>query len=244
MAKQKYPKITVVNWGGAHGNFLRYTIDRFATHTPRIDKSPFTDLGTAHRDINYSGQVDLNHWDDVHDPFPFINENVIVIDVRDQVLYFERACLNRAADFNTDLFDENSIAETLTKMGSTFPVECKQKRISLKEGFTIGYSNLKTHGITVRNNQRIEKAKQKKNKILFFALENFFQESTYVDSIKDIGHFFDIQFDLTGIETLWQQFASKNKILQTHGDVQKYLDGNKDVKLDIIQQAYVDALEN
>ena len=84
----------------------------------------------------------------------------------------------------------------------------------------------------------------KKNKILFFTLENFFQESTYVDSIKDIGHFFDIQFDLTGIETLWQQFASKNKILQTHGDVQKYLDGNKDVKLDIIQQAYVDALEN
>ena len=244
MAKQKYPKITVVNWGGAHGNFLRYTLDRFATHTPQIDKSPFTNLGTAHRNIDYSGQFAINHWDDIKEDFPFSEENVIVIDVREQVLYFERACLNRAADVNTDLFDENSIAETLTKIGSTFPIECKQKGLSLKEGFTIGYRDLKTHGVTVRNNQRIEKAKQTKNKMLFFPLENFFRESTYVESIKDIGHFFNIQIDLTGIETVWQEFSSKNKILQTHDDVQKYLNGNKDVKLDIIQQAYVDALEN
>ena len=244
MAKQKYPKITIVNWGGGHGNFLRYTLDRFARYTPVIDKVPFTDLGTAHKNIEYSGQFDVNHWDDVKDDFPFTDENIIFIDVEDQVIYFERACLNRAADVNTDLFDENAIAETLTKIGSTFPAECKEKGISLKSGFTFGYGNLETHGVTVRNNQRIEKAKQKKNKILFYPLKNFLEQKTFVESIKEIGNFFNIPLNLDGIETLYKQFASKNKILQTHGDVQQYLNGNKDVQLDIIQQAYVDALEN
>ena len=41
--------------GGTHGNFLRYCLDRFSRLTPEIKELPFTNLGTSHNPIEYSG---------------------------------------------------------------------------------------------------------------------------------------------------------------------------------------------
>ena len=39
----------------------------------------------------------------------------------------------------------------------------------------------------------------------------------------------------------YNEFYSKNKILQSHNNVYEYINRNKTLKLDILQQAYVDA---
>ena len=51
-------------------------------------------------------------------------------------------------------------------------------------------------------------------------------------------------FNLDGIDELYNEFYKRNTILQSHSKVNEYINGNKDLQLDILQQAYVDALEN
>ena len=63
-------------------------------------------------------------------------------------------------------------------------------------------------------------------------------------SIIEIGKHFNIEFDLTGIDELYQEFYKRNQILKTHYKVKDYLNGNKSIALDILQQAYVDAQTN
>ena len=40
-----------------------------------------------------------------------------------------------------------------------------------------------------------------------------------------------------------KEFYERNDILKTQSNVEEYLSGNKDVDLDIIQKAYIDALK-
>ena len=49
--------------GGTHGNFLRYCLDRFSRLTPEIKELPFTNLGTSHNPIEYSGAFKHYHPD-------------------------------------------------------------------------------------------------------------------------------------------------------------------------------------
>ena len=65
--------------------------------------------------------------------------------------------------------------------------------------------------------------------------------SAFEKSIVDIGAHFGINFDTNGIPEIYKEFRDKNKILQSHNAVREYMYGNKDVQLDIIQQAFVDA---
>ena len=67
---------------------------------------------------------------------------------------------------------------------------------------------------------------------------------SFKNSLIDIGKFFGLEFDLTNLEKDYQQFYDKNTILQTHNLPIEYLNGNTNIKLDVLQQAYVDAQKN
>ena len=235
----KYPKITVVNTTGSHGHFLRYTLDKFCSDTPVIHKLPFNHLGNSHVDIDYSGQFIFDEGDDLN----IENENIIFINVLDEILYFERVWLHRAGDSNADLYSEQGIIDCLTHWGSTFPAFCKSKGISIQEGYTYGFMNMDQQGSVVRNKERFKKICSKNNIVYNYNINNFFTVDAFESSIANIGKFFNMSFDTTGIAELHKEFCERNEILKTQRNVDEYLSGNKDVNLDIIQKAYIDALK-
>ena len=233
-----FPKIIVLNIGGGHGNFLRYSLDKFSTHTPTITTSPFNELGNSHKKIKYSdyfvfekGDTELN----------FKDENIIFIDIDGEPLYFERACIYRSGDAQTNLFSEEAIAKFLKQNGSTFPDFCKSQNMTLKDGYMHGFKNLDKQGSMVFNKQRYNRLKSQNNNIFRYNISNFFSLEKYKKSFADIGAHFQIHFNLEDCADLYNEFHNRNQILRTHNRVNEYLNGNTDVELDILQQAYVDA---
>ena len=54
-------RVNIAFQGGTHGNYLRFCIDKFSTHTPDIIETPFTENATSHKQLNYSGRINRYH---------------------------------------------------------------------------------------------------------------------------------------------------------------------------------------
>jgi hypothetical protein len=242
MAKLKFPRILIINSPGAHGRFLLYALDRFCTQTPKIDQLPFNQVGNSHAvEIDYSDQFVFYHgypWE-----CDFKNQPIIFMDISGETLYYERASINRS-DGKTDLFSETAIANFLREHGNKWPDDLARENISIREGYMYGFKNLEQQGSMVLNKQRIEKLSSGGNNLFLYNVSNFFNIESFKKSFEKIGQHFGIEFELTGIDDLYKEFYARNTILQSHGNVQKYLSGDKTVQLDILQQAYVDAQKN
>lgn len=233
--------VYILNVSGGHGHFLQWLLDKFCTTTPSIEKIPFNNLGASHIDYTKSGKFIF-----IDDPETesFLknnkNKNAIMITIEDEILYWERSCFYRAGDQGTNLFDEKSIKKFLTMYGSQFPKLCEDKKISIKEGYKLAFQDLdrsgaRTHDIKRKNYMGIEK-----NDVYFLKLGAFLDCKLLQKSLIDISNHFKFDIDLTSFEKNYQIWHNKNTILQSQKDVygctkHEYL------KLDILQQAYVDA---
>ena len=52
---------------------------------------------------------------------------------------------------------------------------------------------------------------------------------------------FNFTLDFSGFNEIYKAWYTQNTILQTQDAVKKYQNGDASIKLDILQQAYVDA---
>ena len=235
-------KTYICNISGGHGHFLTYVFDKCCTTTKDIDKSPFDSTGRSHQSYGASGNF---VFIDTPEYFKKIkelqNENIIVISIDDEVLYFERACINRAGQGNVNLFNENEIEKFLRKYKSTFPDYCKEKNISIQEGYKYAFKFLDQSGAIKLDNERKNFDVLRKNNVIFFPLKNYFNSNLFYSSITYIGKKFNIPLDMDMCKKCYDIFYSKNIVLQSHNNVYEYINGNKSIKLDILQQAYVDA---
>jgi|TARA_B100001123_G_C15315116_1_gene1025848 hypothetical protein len=234
-------KTYICNISGGHGHFLTYVFDKCCTTTKDIDESPFDRRGRSHQSYSASGNF---VFIDAPEYFKKIkelqNENIIVISINDEVLYFERTCINRAgADVN--LFNENEIEKFLRKHKSTFPDYCKEKNISIQEGYKYAFKFLDQSGAIKFDNERKNFDALRKNNVIFFPLKNYFNSDLFCSAITYIGKKFNIPLDMDMCKKCYDVFYSKNIVLQSHNNVYEYINGNKSIKLDILQQAYVDA---
>jgi hypothetical protein len=236
-------KIYILNASGGHGHFLTFVLDKFCKDTPDIKDHPFNDLGSSHNFYNQSGMFNFIDSKKVEE---FVknsrNKKLILITINNELLYFERIWLSRAGDTNTDLYSEESISHTLKKYGSTFPDYCKEKNISLKEGYKFGFKYLDKNGVIEHDNNRKNMIELKNNNVIFFPISNFFNLQSFELGLNDISKKFSIELNITSLKEIYNQFYEKNRILQTHNNINLYLKGDKSIKLDIIQQAYVDSL--
>jgi hypothetical protein len=236
-------KIYILNASGAHGNFLTFVLDKFYKDTPDIKDYPFNSLGNSH---NFYKQSGIFNFIDSAEVKEFVknsrDKNLILITINYELLYFERIWLSRAGDTNTDLYSEEAISHTLKKYGSTFPEYCKEKNISLKDGYKFSFKYLDKNGVIEYDNNRKNMIELKNNNVIFFSVSNFFNLHSFEVGLNDISKKFSIELDLTNLKEVYNQFYEKNKILKSHNNVNLYLKGDKSIKLDIIQQAYVDSL--
>ena len=243
MAKQKFPKIYILNSPGGHGHFLQYILDKFYTLTPDIKDLPFDDHGRSHLKYNQSGQFIFIDDLDIED---FLlknsNKNCILLTIDNELLYFERICLSRADEkHKTDLYSEQSISDFLIKWNSTFPKYCQEKNITLKKGYEYGFRFLNENGVIKRDIKRKTCKDIKNNNVIFFPIKNFFTIENLKEGLLNLSKFFNINLNIDKLPGLYNEFYSKNEILQSHYNVYEYINGNKSIKLDILQQAYVDS---
>jgi hypothetical protein len=238
-----FKKVYILNVSGGHGHFLTFVLDKFCKDTPDIKESPFNDLGNSH---NFYKQSRTFNFIDSTEVNEFVknsrNKNLILITINNELLYFERIWLSRAGDTNTDLYSEEAISHTLKKYGSTFPAYCKEKNISLKDGYKFGFKYLDKNGVIEYDNNRKNIMELKNNNVIFFPVSNFFNLHSFEAGLNDMSKKFLIELDLTNLKEVYDQFYEKNNILKSHNNVDLYLKGDKSIKLDIIQQAYVDSL--
>ena len=167
-----------------------------------------------------------------------------MITIEDQIVYWERSCLYRAGNAGTDLFDENSIINFLNQNGSSFPKVCKEKNISIKTGYQLAFQNLNECGAKKHDNERKNFAGVQHNNIYFFPLSNFLLKQILQQQIIEASKFFKFGINLDGFNEVYDTWYQHNHILRTQKHIEQYQKGNTSVKLDIIQQAYIDAIKN
>ena len=235
-------KTYILNVSGGHGHFLQWLLDKFCVSTPIIDTLPFNSIGASHLPYKQSGQFNFIDDRDTEDFLASNNNlNCVMITIDDDILYWERSCIYRAGDAGSDLFSEESIKKFLVKYGSDFPQYCESKNISIKDGYKFSFMDVSKSGARQRDTERKTCAGVVKNNVYFFPLKNFTTKEKLSKSLIDVSKHFNFEVDLTDFSDIYDAWYKQNTLLQTYNDVEHYLNGNTDIKLDLLQQAYVDA---
>ena len=257
MVRQKFPdpELYIFNSAGCHGHFLMYLIDRFSNKTPTIDQLPFNSLGNSHNDIQYSGLVQFVNPNEQKKEYT--NKNIIKIIFTDDVLYYERVAMSRAGDANRDLHNLNEDISFLNTYAPTFYdkvyklYNIKDNRVPkwlLRDVYKTGFLNWESHGAVVQNKNDIQWINQYlsgKNNIDFVHVSDFFDITSLEKCLRKLDKKFNLDLDLSGLESVHRSFVEKNKMLQSNHYTQLTLDAvyqekNIDLpSLDILQQAYV-----
>ena len=95
--------IYIFNSAGCHGHYLTYLIDRLSNRTPKIEQLPFNELGNSHKSINYSDFSKFVDAGEHEENKSLKNKNIIKILYSNNILYYERVAMARAADANRDI---------------------------------------------------------------------------------------------------------------------------------------------
>jgi hypothetical protein len=76
--------VNIAYFGGTHGAFLKYFIDRFSELTPEIKESPFEDNGSSHSlKVKYSGKIHRYTFEDIYGN---VKNNYELIDTEPHIL--------------------------------------------------------------------------------------------------------------------------------------------------------------
>lgn len=249
------PHIYIFNSAGCHGHYLMYLIDRFSNKTPTINQLPFNHLGNSHNDIGYSGFV--QHVAPREQRKQLTNSNIVKIIFTNDILYQERAAMNRAGDADRDL---NTINEDISFL-QTYNLDFYDKirytykitnnhvpKWLLRDVYKLGFLNWNTQGSVVKNKNNIEWITNNlsgTNNVDFIHVSDFFNIDSLQQCLKKLDKKFDLDLDLSDLEAIHNTFIEKNKILQSNHHTDVTLNAVYQEKhinlpsLDILQQAYV-----
>lgn len=234
--------IYILNVSGGHGHFLQWLLDKFCVSTPDITTKPFNHLGASHLHYEKSGKFIFIDGTQTKDFLKSnTNKNAIMITIDDEILYWERSYMYRAGNKGTDLFDERSIEKFLQEQGSPFPDFCKQRNISIKEGYKFAFRDLDKCGARLHDNDRKKYPGIENNNVYFFPLRNFLSQKDLKKALIQVSERFKFGLDLSAFDVIYHNWYSQNTILLTNDAVEQYRKGNHSIKLDVLQQAYVDA---
>ena len=149
--------------------------------------------------------------------------------------------------FNDDANNENdekSIEKFLNDRGSTFPKVCRDNSMSIKDGYRYAFQDINNSGARIHDNKRKNILGIKNNNVYFLSLKNFINKESFKNSLLEISKQFGFAVDLSTFDKTYDIWYNQNTILQTHDAVEQHQNGNTSIKLDVLQQAYVDAQQN
>ena len=260
MARPKYPKpeIYVFNSPGCHGHYLTYLIDRLSRKTPVINTLPFNKLGNSHVDLEYSGYVKFVDVKKIPKS-QLQGEKIVAIIFPNDLLYFERAVLNRASDHGADLNSLHLQMDFIKWLNPGFYENIKNlygytqdtdriPKWAMRDAFKMGFLDPTRLGAKTESDLTIEILKREpicNNDIKLLEVNSFFTTQRLKDALQVLDKQFDMDLDFTDLEQVHNEFLTRNKILQTASYTNLVLDAvakktAMDIpNLDIVQQAFV-----
>jgi hypothetical protein len=248
----------VVFQGGAHGNFLRYYIDKFSKLTPNIDQLPFTDNGTSHNEIQYSGMVDRYH--PYKQPPYFRNTDephvLITIDQQD-ILFLQRIVNMRAGDQKIDLnndtiklsksYIENfDIEHTFKKLyGKDVNENTEIPKFIFRDFLKLAFLDPSKDGFIKRDN---EYRKHMPDNTFLFPVSAFWNEDKFKTIIQEMSDKHNLKIEQsTESHEIYQKFIQNISQYRTIDRCDKIIKSLKDgtntytTDLDTVEQAYISA---
>lgn len=247
----------IFNSAGCHGHYLAYLIDRLSNSTPTINELPFNELGNSHNNIDYSG---FTEFIDVlaHEKNKSLkNTKIIKILYSNNILYYERVAMARAADTNRDInnihkdisFLKSYNNEFYNKIHALYSIDSDSvPKWLLRDAYKLGFHDWQNQGSVVTSKQDIkwmEENLARDNSVHYTQVDVFLATEKLKRELQELDDAFGLDLSFDNFEYIHEQFLSRNNIFQTHGNTGLVLDAvreNRDIPippLDIIQQAYV-----
>ena len=261
MERPKFPnpKIYIFYSAGCHGHYLMYLIDRLSKNTAPLNQLPFDNLGNSHEKLDYSNYVKLV-WPQDERKVSYNKSNIIKILYTDDVLYYERAAMNRAGNANRDLNNLHNDISFLQEYNKNFYEKIQQlykvKKNSvpkwmLRDAYKLGFLDIENQGSMMEARDDInwmDKKLSANNVIHYTQVTAFYSTESLLKEMQKIDIKFDLNLDLTQLPEIHEKFLQGNEILKSNKKTSIVLDAvdqGLDVKipaLDIIQEAYVYAM--
>ena len=251
------PHIYIFNSAGCHGHYLTYLIDRLSNRTPKIEQLPFNNIGNSHNSIDYSGFAKFVDTLQQAEYKGLNDENIIKILYSNDILYYERVAMARAGDADRDIdnihsdisFLKSYNKEFYNKIYTLYSIENDSvPRWLLRDAYKLGFLDWHNQGSVVTSRQDIKWVEDnlvEDNTVHYTQVGVFLTTEKLKRELQDLDSAFGLELSFKNFESINEEFLSKNKILQTHGNTNLVLDAvkeNRDIPvppLDIIQQAYV-----
>jgi hypothetical protein len=245
--------------GGTHGNFLRYFLDAYSTDTPTIQGDPFTETGTSHKDLKYSGKFIFDHPNDVP---PYLNDrdniDIMITVEKEDVLFLERIVHTRAGDLNMRMDDnvfeftddyirifelQNDKFKNL--YGKTISNKIKIPRFIMRDYFKIMFLDIKNNGFVKKDKLY---RKELTSKTYQFPVSCFWDNDLFFKEIKNLSESLKLNIMINDeAKKDYDNFISKIKEFDTKYRANEIINAIKEKKefdcsvLDVIEEAYVSA---
>ena len=254
--------LNIVFVGGTFGNFLKYFLERFSIKTPRMDKDPFTDTGTAHQlhKADFSGLIQRYH-------VSFINDNqgqkdlpicIITPSTRKHFLYFKKARLFRNGDTKVRIDDQWK--KNVKDMDPRFREQAKNIALLYDLKGIIDSSMIPRFIVRdwykqdfFRNIEETDEYQYfevfkthdffKRQDVYQLDLEAFFDWNFFLDNMKQMDERFNLQLDFSRESDMKQIFDKGydlDKIRQECDLAEKILsDTVHDIDLDVDTEGFI-----
>ena len=247
------PLLTIIMQPGMHHNFLRYVLDSCSRITPPLSTLPFTETGTSHKALNYSGKFEVIKPDHSQ-PISEQGQGPFILCVADDILYFERISISREGDRNNDLEKSHNFIDWqpwnkhyVDAIIEDYKLE-KNKPIPkfiLRDSIKKSYLDLKNKGSLLENQGLVDSVNNTDTDNYFFPVSSFFTLEKFVKELTKLDNKYNLQLNFENIPQIYSQFAERNEILKNHFVVDEIITAIKNKEnmqipdLDVFQEGYI-----
>ena len=257
--------LNIVFQAGCHGHFLRYFIDRFSALTPEIKELPFTENGTSHNTIKYSGLIHRYHPEfgmgDIFSTtgeFENVDQPHVLISISiDNIFFLQRIVNGRAGDLKIEL-NQNYISLSPNyiksyKIKNKFKTlynmdvneETKIPRFIFRDFFKLAFLDPTKDGFIEENNRLLLNLPAN---CKLFPLNAFWNKELFFSNIERINQEFDLKLIIDqNAEYVYDLFVKNIKQYDTRNRCETIIEALKNKEnidisdVDTVEQAYLSA---
>jgi len=256
--------VNIAYFGGSHGAFVRYFIDRFSRLTPEIKEDPFLSNGTSHNlDVKYSGKVGRYTFEDVNgnvrNNFKFENDqepHILILIDQESLMNFSRFHYIRENDhefISTRFMQQETdvvLSDQFLKMYSEkfkkmYNIDLKEKTVPI----VLVRDFLKISFLTNENASLVNSKTTLKNinqKTYCINLSDIWNTDSFLSKMQEASQMLGLELELgEEAKVLHQKFLMKRK---NHGSwdrtfqVIEAIKNNVNIdctQLDLVEQGYL-----
>ena len=254
--------LDIVYQVGTFGMFLRWFIDKYSILTPEVSKDPFTSIGTAHREVPWSGKV----W--CGKPHELKREGTqrplcfVVPSTWKHFLFLASAVWYRGDDKKNapdDLYKKaigeqhEDLRPAVDSIMDLYNIKDRShftwlQKFIVRDWYKLSFLEDIRKNHHYQTTQTIIKDKFMNSQDLFLLdMETFFNWQTFVPNIKKLDQHFNLEIDWERIKEMQKDFMKgydRDTIRQECNYVIDVLENGSDESLDklsVVAEAYVSA---